>query len=188
MPNLVCFGDTITARTEGHLEPLLTLKLKSKLPDWEIINTGVPGNNTFDAVQRIDRDVLTHNFDLVTVLFGANDAAFHKVVELKDYQSNLMEIVRKITPLKTILISPAAVDEDLQHARTNAVLKNYSEVVQDVSIKTGCHFIDLYSRMITTPNYQEMLKGEKKDGLHFGELGYDFLSDNIVMKMKLLGW
>jgi len=36
----------------------------------------VPGNNTFDALERIEKDVLRHNPDFVTVLFGANDAAF----------------------------------------------------------------------------------------------------------------
>jgi hypothetical protein len=35
----------------------------------------VPGDNTFDAIERIQKDVLIHNPDFVTVLFGAN--VFH---------------------------------------------------------------------------------------------------------------
>ncbi|MGO4274688.1 hypothetical protein AB4Z22_33440 [Paenibacillus sp. TAF58] len=41
---LVLFGDSITARTEGHDNPLLTIKLEDKLNgNWDIINAGMPG-------------------------------------------------------------------------------------------------------------------------------------------------
>lgn len=184
---LVCFGDSITARTEGKDCPLLTLKLKEKLSsNWEVINGGVPGNNTFDALQRIEKDVLIHKPDLVTVLFGANDAAFHKMVQLHDYERNLKDIVRMITPRKTILISPAPVDESVQHARTNAVLKQYSDCVKEVSVATGSHYIDLFSNMLDLQNLSDILRGSRNDGLHFGELGYDYLSDIIYKKLQIL--
>ena len=34
------------------------------------------------------------------------------------------------------------------------------------------------------PNYKELLVGEKNDGLHFGEAGYEILSDLIVQKLS----
>jgi lysophospholipase L1-like esterase len=184
---LVLFGDSITARTEGHDRPLLTKKLEDKLcGNWDIINAGVPGNNTFDALERIENDVLLHNPDFVTVLFGANDAAFHKMVQLNDFERNLTNIVTAITPKKTILISPAPVDEELQHARTNAVLKQYTEIVRAVSEATGSHYLDLYSSMVSLHNLSEILRGLRNDGLHFGELGYDYLSDKICEELLIL--
>jgi lysophospholipase L1-like esterase len=67
---LVCFGDSITARTEGNDCPILTLKLKEKLSsNWEVINGCVPGNNTFDALQRIEKDVLI-NLSMLIALKG----------------------------------------------------------------------------------------------------------------------
>lgn len=182
---LVCFGDSITARSEGYNRPLLSIKLEAILgEDWEIINAGVPGNNTFDALERIKKDVLVHNPDIVTVLFGANDAAFHKMVQLHDYRRNLMEIVTMITPTKTILISPAPVDEKVQHARTNEVLKQYSDTVKAISVAMGSHYVDLFSSMISLPNLSEVLKGQRNDGLHFGELGYEYLSNAIYSKLR----
>ncbi|KRE40925.1 GDSL-type esterase/lipase family protein [Paenibacillus sp. Soil522] len=184
---LVCLGDSITARTEGHDHPLLTKKLQGKLSgNWEVINAGVPGDNTFDALERIEKDVLIHNPDFVTVLLGANDAAFHKMVQLQDYKSNLMKIVAAITPKKMILISPAPVDERLQHARTNAVLKEYSEVVHAVSVTTGSHYVDLFSSMSALHNLTEILRGTRNDGLHFGELGYEHLSHEVSKKLLVL--
>ncbi|MGM0885132.1 MAG: GDSL-type esterase/lipase family protein [Bacillota bacterium] len=184
---LVCFGDSITSRTEGNDRPLLTIKLKAKLSEeWEVINAGVPGNNTFDAIERIEKEVLILNPDLVTVLFGANDAAFHKMVQLHDYKRNLTDIVTILSPKRAILISPAPVDERLQHARTNVVLKQYAEIVREVSVATGSHYIDLFSSMIGLHNLTEILRGQRNDGLHFGELGYDYLSDEISRKILFL--
>ncbi|MDQ0874320.1 lysophospholipase L1-like esterase [Paenibacillus sp. V4I3] len=188
---LVCFGDSITARTEGYDRPLLTLKLKEKLRgNWEVINAGVPGNNTYDALQRIEKDVIIHNPDLVTVLFGANDAAFHKMIQLQDYKRNLTDIVKMITPRKTILISPSPVDESLQHARTNAVLRQYTDSVKEVSVATGSYYIDLFSNMVGLQNLSDILLGLRNDGLHFGERGYDYLSDEIYKKLQIImkGW
>lgn len=184
---LLCFGDSITARTEGHERSLLTIKLKAKLRDeWEVINAGVPGNNIFDAIERIEKDGLIHNPDLVTVQFSANDAAFHKMVQLHDFNRNLNDIVTTLSPMRMILISPAPVDERLQRARTNVVLKQYVEVVREVSVSTGSHFIDLFSNMIELHNLTEILRGQRNDGLHFGELGYDYLSDEISSKILSL--
>jgi len=184
---LVLFGDSITARREGHDRPLLTIKLEDKLRgNWEIINAGVPGNNTFDALDRIENDVLVHNPDFVTVLFGANDAALHKMVKLNDFERNLTDIVTAIIPEKTILISPAPVDEKIQHARTNAVLRQYAEGVRAISVSTGSHYIDLFTTMVGLQNLSEILKGLRNDGLHFGELGYDYLSSMISNELLFI--
>jgi hypothetical protein len=75
--------------------------------------------------------------------------AFHKMVQLNDFERNLTDIVIAITPKKAILISPAPVDEGLQHARTNAVLKQYAETVRAISVATSSHHIDLFTNMVT---------------------------------------
>src|SRR5699024_4795974 len=124
MLTLVCFGDSITARKEGLATPILTTKISEQLDDFNVINAGVSGDNTCDAINRIENDVIEYNPDFVTVLFGANDAAFHKMIGLETYKSNLYKVTHRIKPEKTILISPAPVDEKVQFARTNEVLFN----------------------------------------------------------------
>lgn len=182
---VVCFGDSITVRTEGYDRPLLTIKLEAKLGnEWEVINAGVNGNNTFDARQRVERDVLIHQPDLVTVLFGANDAAFHKMVQLQDYKSNLTEIVTVLSPKKVLLLSPLPVDERLQQARTNAVLRQYAQTVREVSEETGSYYLDLFATMINLANLNDLVKGLRDDGLHIGELGYDHIASEISAKIR----
>jgi isoamyl acetate esterase len=188
MVKLVCFGDSITARKEGMGTPMLTTKLAKQLDRFKIINAGVSGNNTSDALIRIEKDVIIHNPDLVTVLFGANDAAFHKMIDLEVYKANLYKITDMIRPEKTILISPAPVDEKVQFARTNEVLSKYASVVKQIASETDSYFIDFFSKMISLEDYSRKLKGIKNDGLHFGESGYDFLVELIVKKIKEIGY
>lgn len=184
MLKVVCFGDSITARKEGFDKPMLTSKLASTLENNDVINAGVSGDNTSDAVFRIEKDVMELNPDLVTVLFGANDAAFHKQINLEMFKENLYKIVQTLKPEKTILISPAPVDEKVQFARTNEVLFAYADVVREVAASTNSHFIDFFTELISLENYPQKLKGLENDGLHFGEEGYDILVGLITKKVE----
>ncbi|WP_312092155.1 SGNH/GDSL hydrolase family protein [Niallia sp.] len=184
MSVLICFGDSITAGVENRKEAVLTAKMADKIGNYEIINAGVSGNNTVDALNRIKKDVIYKQPDLVTVLFGANDAAFHKMIDLSTYQNNIRKMVQLIGTAKTILITPAPVDESVQFARTNEVLASYANAVKEVAVETGAHFIDFYTEMLSMKDYQKKLKGIHNDGLHFGEDGYDILVELIVKKIR----
>lgn len=69
---IVAFGDSLT---EGYgLDPSEAYPAQlSKLLGEEVINEGVSGDTTADAIERID-DVLEHNPKLVIVFLGGNDA------------------------------------------------------------------------------------------------------------------
>lgn len=181
MKKLLCFGDSITARemSDDGTERL-TPRLRNALPDWEVINAGVSGDNTRDALARLDHDVLTFYPDIVTVLLGANDAASHKMIAIEEYESNLLTIVSRIGAQKTILITPSPVDENRPRNRTNEIVRKYSDVVENIAALTGSGFINLFSEMIQQPDYVLMLS----DGIHFEESGYIFLSKLIIEKMK----
>ena len=182
MLEVICFGDSITARKEGYPSPILTHKMSSKMPNYKFINAGVSGNTTEQAMFRFNKDVLSKRPDVVTVLFGANDSATDKLVDIDTFKRNISLFTKQIGPEKTILISPAPVDESLQRNRTNERLKQYAQVVQEVAEETNSYFIDFFQIVYSKPNYKELLVGEKNDGLHFGEACYELLSDLIVEK------
>ena len=180
MKKLICFGDSITAREiSDDGSERLTPRLRDGLRGWEVINEGISGNNSRDALLRVEKDVVSQLPDLVTVLFGANDAATHKMIKQEEYKFNLLSIVQKITPQKTILITPSPVDEQRPRNRTNAIIKEYSEVVKQVATETGSQYIDLYTEMIQLDDYISMLR----DGLHFTASGYQFLSQLVLKKI-----
>jgi lysophospholipase L1-like esterase len=68
--------------------------LVSKEVGVPIINKGVPGNNTFDGLERLDRDVLSQDPKIVFVLLGGNDY-LQKIPKETTFQ-NLSTIIEKI--------------------------------------------------------------------------------------------
>lgn len=184
MMKVVCFGDSITAGKEGNPSPILTSKLSAEMKGYQFINAGVPGNTTEQAKERFTTDVLNRKPDIVTILFGANDSATHRLVDLETFKENLYEFTKQIGPAKTILITPAPVDEALQPSRSNERLMKYAQAVEEVANETGCHLIDFFSEIYSKSDYTLLLKGEKDDGLHFGETGYTILTSLIVYKIE----
>ena len=197
MPILVCLGDSITAKEVEDTGTLrLTPRLRQVLPTWTIINSGVPGDTTKAALNRLQSDVLVHDPDLVTVLLGTGDASEKRRVSILEYESNLTSITRQISPQKTILINPPPIDAERLLARnrrraspfSNFVtledLENYAQVSEKVAETTGSHFINLWSIMRKKSDYSRFLK--EKDGVHFNEKGYDFLANVLTAKIKLI--
>src|ERR1700722_8073416 len=79
---IVCFGDSVTGvyyHTGGRRAwcdllglALERIYLNAKI---EMINAGVSGNTSAEGLQRMEADVLSHNPQLVVVMFGLNDVA-----------------------------------------------------------------------------------------------------------------
>ncbi len=91
--SIVCLGDSLTqgvGASLGHDYPALL----SKELGMPVINAGVDGDETIDALKRLDADVLAKDPKLVVVELGAND--FMNGQSLKKAFENLDEIVRQI--------------------------------------------------------------------------------------------
>ena len=114
--NVICFGNSITAGTgagPGEDYPSI-LQKKISLP---VINAGVPGETTRDALRRIQDDVLSKNPKIVIVEFGGND--YLKKIPREETFRNLEDMVVQI--------------------------QNSGAVVAIATIRTGL-FYDLYAK------------------------------------------
>ncbi len=60
-----------------------------------IINAGISGDSSYDAKNRLERDVLAFNPDLTVVCFGMNDSGYGQG-RLDEYEASLREIFEKI--------------------------------------------------------------------------------------------
>jgi lysophospholipase L1-like esterase len=94
---IVCFGDSVTGvyyHTGGRraYTDMLGIALKKAYPkaDVTMINAGISGHATTNALERIERDVLKHKPTLVTAMFGLNDMVR---VPLDQYRANLSKII-----------------------------------------------------------------------------------------------
>lgn len=70
--NIICFGDSLTYGTgagSGRDYPSQLVALINR----PVINAGVPGNTTADALARLERDVLSRSPRIVLITLGGND-------------------------------------------------------------------------------------------------------------------
>ncbi|MHC4885786.1 MAG: SGNH/GDSL hydrolase family protein [Planctomycetota bacterium] len=172
MKTLVTFGDSTTA-PRGNLR-IYTDALRDVLAERasgiEVINAGVPGNTTADGRERFERDVLTHQPDLVVMQFGINDAAVDvwksppataPRVPLSRYKANLAHFVEALRQrtCRVILMTPNPMSWTpalrQQYGRPpygrddpdgfNEVLRDYVAAVRDLARQHGIECLDVYA-------------------------------------------
>jgi lysophospholipase L1-like esterase len=182
MPKLICFGDSHTARERNpDGSPRLTSALRMRFPEWEVLNAGVSGHTTRDALGRLEEDVILHDPDLVVVFFGSNDAGHHRDVPPEEYGRNLRQILRRIGPGKCLVAGVLPVDEEKQRPkRDNATLRGYGQVAVKVAKEEGADWLDLFEEALKT-DFRRLLK---EDGLHLNPAGDRWLSAVIGDKLE----
>ena len=148
---VVCFGDSVTGvyyhsgSRRAYTNMLgIALERVSGNANVEMINAGISGHTTVNALARIDRDVLAHKPDLVTVMFGLNDMTR---VSLDDYKTNLKTIVEKCRAVgaEVVLATPNNVINT--SSRPTNKLVTYCDVVRKVGRELGIPICDTYQQL-----------------------------------------
>ena len=146
---IVCFGDSVTGlyyHTGGRrtYTDMLGIALEKAVPGAKVSmrNAGISGNTTVAGLKRIERDVLSHKPDLVTVMFGLNDMVRTPV---ERYRKNLREMVDRCRGVgaEVILCTPNAVTDT--GSRPTSKLLGYCEVVREVAESKKAPLCDIYA-------------------------------------------
>lgn len=200
---IVGFGDSLTygygvTRNVKYIE-----RLEKFMPlyfpniGWNIYNAASNGDTTREGLKKLERKVLSHNPNIVFILFGSNDSATNEKQfrSLDEYEDNLRKIITKIkshnnrTGLNKcipipILITPPPVREDIwSPIRTNNRLKQYIYIVKSLAKEYNCPLIDFFEEAMNYGDYSELLSD---DGLHLSEKGYDLLYDLTFLELTKL--
>ncbi|QGQ27148.1 hypothetical protein F1728_29890 [Gimesia benthica] len=148
---VVCFGDSVTGvyyhtGSRRAYTDMLGIALQKAVPGSrpEMINAGISGHTTVNALSRIERDVLKHQPDLVTVMFGLNDMTR---VSLEDYEKNLQAIVKQCREAgaEVLLCTPNAVITTT--SRPAEKLVKYCDVVRKVGTELNVPVCDTYQQL-----------------------------------------
>jgi lysophospholipase L1-like esterase len=146
---IICFGDSITGiyyhtgsrRAWSHA---LDWAVRQQFPDTqlEVINAGVSGNNTTDALQRLDADVLAHGPHLVVMMFGINDVA-RSAPEI--FRANLEELIQRIQSrdAPVLLLTPNSVLPG-DPLRPPGLVTVYAESIRTVGRACGVPIVDAF--------------------------------------------
>ena len=148
---VVCFGDSVTGvyyhtGSRRAYTDMLGIALRQIAPQAQVtmINAGISGHTTVNGMARLERDVLSHKPDLVTVMFGLNDMTR---VSLDDYRRNLKEIITRCRAIgsEVVLATPNNVIDS--EGRPTAKLVEYCDAVRAVGREENVPVCDTYREL-----------------------------------------
>ena len=156
--NIIAFGDSLVYGY-GATEGKDFVSLLSERIGIPIINAGIPGDKTSDALARIRTDVLEKDPKVVIVVIGGND--FLRRVPKAETLSNVRNIVGQIkaTGARVILVG------------TSRLV--YNSEYQDVAKELGVIFV---------PHVMDKILSNRalmSDTIHPNDAGYEVFADTI---------
>ena len=146
---IVCFGDSITGayyHTGGSRAwcDMLGLALQKANPraNLDMINAGISGHTTVNALSRIEADVVAKQPHLVVVMFGMNDVTR---VPLGEFRENTRTIASRCldSGSAVVLCTPNSVYENPD--RPNDRLAEYSQAVREIAAELKLPLVDCFA-------------------------------------------
>ena len=182
---LVALGASNTDRYMPcmHWLDVLEVGLRTRFGrKFQVIDSGVSGNNTREALARFDRDVAFFQPALVIVTLGGNDCRTdEKKVPEAEFRDNMTAIGQKIEALDAIPIFQTYYKMDLkamEPERAKNFVRNM-EIVREVAQEHSWHLVDQYAVFDKLPwdvhRYKLMI-----NAMHTNEEG------NLLMGIELL--
>ena len=165
--NIICFGDSITFGYGVNPEESYPAAL-SKMTDMPVINAGIDGDTSVEAIRRIDSDILDREPLLVIIEFGGND--FLRKIPQEVTIKNIREMVAKIQAKGAMV---AIVD-----ISTGMLLTQYRAPCYKLAKESNAIFIPrILSGIITNPQL-------KSDFIHPNAAGYKIVAEKIYRAIK----
>ncbi len=167
--NIICFGDSLTygkGASFGHDYP----SLLGRALGMKVINAGVDGDTTGDALKRLDRDVLSKDLRMVIILLGAND--YLDEVSVSKTFENLDKIIDRILDQGAMVVSveigASVFGEPLQQRWDQVAIR---------------HRVIPVKGILNTYFFNPTLKS---DSLHPNDKGYEMIAGHILKTVKPL--
>lgn len=165
--NIICFGDSITygaGASDGEDYPTYLSSLLGR----EVINAGASGDTTYDALERLKKDVLENDPYIVIVELGGND--FLQKMPRDETMQNLKEIISRIQAANAIVV--------LCDLSSGIFLSGYRNDYRKLAKETGCVFIPrLLDGILTSPLL-------RSDEIHPNAQGYKIIAEKICKAIK----
>jgi acyl-CoA thioesterase-1 len=195
---IVCLGDSLTAgmiNGVDYPEKSWPAHLQEKVA-VEVINAGVSGDKTADALLRLENDVLSKNPQIVLIALGGNDlgaidpsnpqAVFFKM------HDNLQLIINRVKGpnrklyivnyLSKEFISGVAggfySEEQITEEQITLVYNSIAYIHTSLATSNN---IELIEDVITAEMYNSYMS---EDGIHLNETGYEMATDIIFNALK----
>ncbi len=157
---IVTLGDSITrgfragVKKEQTFSAVLEAQLKEKGIKAEVVNAGIGGERTEQALVRLQNDVIARKPAVVTIMYGTNDSYVDKGkkeprITKEQYRDNLLKIVAKLKKagIRPVLMTePRWADKAANGAGAdpNVRLEDYLKACREVARETKTPLVDNY--------------------------------------------
>lgn len=172
---MVCFGDSLTAGVGANPGEDIASRLGAAL-GRAVVNAGVSGDTTADALARVAADVLVHRPGIVVVCLGGND--FLRGIPVETAGENLGAIVRAIHQSGAMVV--------LGGFSFPSFAADWAGMYARVAKREGCLLVpDLLAGIAANPDL-------KSDSIHPNAAGYAVLAGRLEKPLRDLmrraGW
>ncbi|OAS21856.1 SGNH/GDSL hydrolase family protein [Paenibacillus oryzisoli] len=176
--SIVVFGDSISAGGEASEEKFMYFNRVHQLLNDEyphsrirLLNKSVGGESSRDGINRIQRDVIALNPDLVIIGFGMNDQNKYGEgvgVSPADFESNLrqmIEAVQKLDSSDLVLVTPCWPNPKWWYA--SGWTGRYAEIIRRLGREYGVGVAD-----VTAVWEQELAAGKSPGSLLLNNINH----------------
>lgn len=166
---IICFGDSLTegvgAGSGQDYPTVLSRQLAAP-----VVNAGVRGDTTAQALERISDAVLSKNPRLVVILLGGND--FLRRAPLQDTRKNLGEIVRQVQAHGAMVV--------IAGMRLGLFTDEYAAIFEETARQFGALYIPEVMKGILSDS------ALRSDPIHPNGAGYRLVAERIAETIKPL--
>jgi acyl-CoA thioesterase I len=166
---VVCFGDSLTkgygASTGADYPSILAQKVGKP-----VINEGISGDTTAEALERLEDDVLDHNPDIVLITIGGND--MKNGVPVAKAKENILAMISQIRATGARII--------LGGVNPPIMSRNYPKMYHDIEEETD---------ILIIPDILQGIMGDDdlmSDMIHPNDQGYKLVAEKFYEKMQEL--
>ena len=189
---ILLLGDSITKGTVLGVEANHTFAhfLKSYFDkqhlDVEIINAGISGECADQALDRLKDEVITLQPDIVTIMYGTNDAYIDEGKEegrlsLEEYKRKMANIIRQLQDeqIRVVLMTSIPMashrrvnEEPYLESGSNYFLKPYIAACREIAENHKVSLVDNYRHWEEKAEMGQNLDDWLIDGVHPNEVGH----------------
>jgi acyl-CoA thioesterase-1 len=167
--SIICFGDSLTEGVgagSGEEYPTV-LSRQLALP---VINAGLRGDTSAQALERLSTSVLNKNPRLVIVLLGGND--FLRQVPRQETRKNLEEIVRRIQNAGAMVV--------IAGLKLGFFTDEYGPIFEETARQFGALYVAQVLKGILNDS------ALRSDPIHPNGAGYRLIAERIAEKIMPL--